>query len=208
MQNELNALEINKTWSLVDLPPNKRVIGCKWIYKIKYKSDGSIKKYKAIYLTDTRFLASKPVPTSIVITAKLCQNDSPPYNDPAYYRRLVGKLLYLTNSRPGISFEVQQLSQFMAQPTTNHHKALTRVLRYIKGNPGQGLFYLVSSSLQLKAFNDLDWTACVDSRKSISGCCVFLGNSLVSWKSKKHTTVVRSSSKAEYRALASSSCET
>lgn len=47
MAVEIHALEANKTWSLVELPPQKNAIGCKWFYKIKYKSDGSIERYKA-----------------------------------------------------------------------------------------------------------------------------------------------------------------
>ncbi|XP_019434682.1 PREDICTED: uncharacterized protein LOC109341272 [Lupinus angustifolius] len=95
----------------------------------------------------------------------------------------------------------------MALPTNLHYKALCRVLRYIKGSPGQGLYYPNSSILQLKAFSDADWAACMDSRRSTTGCCVFLGDSLVSWKAKKHNTMAKSSSEAEYRALAFTSCE-
>lgn len=47
MQTELNALESNNTWEITDLPPNKRVVGCKWIFKVKYKADGSLDRYKA-----------------------------------------------------------------------------------------------------------------------------------------------------------------
>ncbi|XP_019433831.1 PREDICTED: uncharacterized protein LOC109340565 [Lupinus angustifolius] len=150
---------------------------------------------------------NKPVPTPIINTTKLHQDDSPLFDKPASYRRLVGRLLYLTNTRSDISFSVQQLSQFMANPTENHHKALCRVLRYIKGNPGQGLFYSMSSPIHLKVFSDSYWVAYIDSKKSISGCCAFLGNSLISWKSKKQNTMARSSSEAEYRALACASCE-
>ncbi|XP_019434131.1 PREDICTED: uncharacterized protein LOC109340836 [Lupinus angustifolius] len=95
----------------------------------------------------------------------------------------------------------------MNQPTNTRYQALTRILRYIKGTPSQGLFYPSNSILQLKAFNDSEWTTCTDSRRYVFGFCVFLGNSLVSWKSKKQSTVARSSSKPEYEALAVIVCE-
>ncbi|XP_019439013.1 PREDICTED: uncharacterized protein LOC109344716 [Lupinus angustifolius] len=143
----------------------------------------------------------------MIKTTPLHQNDSTPFHDPMLYRQLIGRLLYLTNTRPDISFATQQLSQFMATPTINHYKAITRVLRYLKGSPSQGLFYPTSSTVQLKGFIDSDWATCPDTRKSVSGYCMFLGDSLVSWKSKKQTTVSRSSSEAEYRALGLASCE-
>ncbi|CAL0330280.1 unnamed protein product [Lupinus luteus] len=165
------------------------------------------RKYALDILSDTDFLFSKPVPTPMVKHPHLHQQDSAAFHDPEFYRQLVGRLLYLTNTRPDLSFVVQQLSQFMAAPTVNHHKAITRILRYIKGSPRQGLFYPTSSSLQIKGYSDSDWASCPDTRKSISGFCMFLGDSLVSWKAKKQNTVCRSSSEAEYRALVIASCE-
>lgn len=137
----------------------------------------------------------------------LYQDDGPLFEDVLCYRRLVGKLLYLTTTRPDITFAVQQLSQFLSKPTTRHFKAAHRVLHYLKGSPGQGLFFSRSSSLFLQGYSDSDWAGCPDSRRSVSGYCFFLGDSLITWRSKKQNTVARSSSEAEYRALASATCE-
>jgi hypothetical protein len=128
-------------------------------------------------------------------------------DDPTAYRRLVRRLLYLTISRRDILFAVQVLIQFMDKHRVPHLTVATRVLRYIKASPAQGLFFPVISSLKMKAFCDFDWARCVDSRRLVTGYCVFLDNSLISWKSKKQTTVSRSSAEDEYKAMASTCCE-
>lgn len=123
------------------------------------------------------------------------------------YRRLVGRLLYLQISRPDICFAVHCLSQFLQQPTDEHLNAVHHLLRYLKRSPGQGVILKVSSTFQFKAFVDAEWGTCPDTRRSVTGFCVFLGDSLISWKSKKQPTVSRSSAEAEYRGLASVTSE-
>lgn len=120
---------------------------------------------------------------------------------------MVGKLIYLTNTRPDISYVVHCLSQHMHSHLQSHIKAALRVLNYLKKSHGLGLQFNKSSDLKLRAYADSDWAKCPKTRKSVTGFCVFLGNSLISWKSKKQATLSKSSAEAEYRSLASTTCE-
>ena len=72
------------------------------------------------------------------------------------YRRLIRKLLYLTLTRLDIYYSVNRLSQFLVQPKTSYMHAAKKVLQYLKGSPGQGIFYLVNSEIQIKCFTDSD----------------------------------------------------
>ncbi|XP_052478787.1 uncharacterized mitochondrial protein AtMg00810-like [Gossypium raimondii] len=121
--------------------------------------------------------------------------------DVTVYQRLLGRLLYLTNTRPNIMFTIQHLSQFMHKPKKITFGGCFRVVRYIKKNPGQCILLSATSKLQLIAFCDSDWASCPMSRRSVTGLYVKIGESLISWKSKKQTTVSRSSAEAEYRSM-------
>ena len=139
------------------------------------------RKYCLELLVDAKLTICKPANTPLDPSSRLHLDGGSAYHDVVAYRRLVGRLLYLTTIRPHIAYATQQLSQFMASPTITHYKAALRVLRYLKRSPDRGLFFPQSSDLQLFGFNDVDWGGCIDTRKSISGYCFFIGKSLVSY---------------------------
>jgi hypothetical protein len=154
----------------------------------------SQRKYCLDLLKDSGLLGAKPASTPLDPSIKLHNDDGKLYDDVSGYRRLIGKLLYLTNTRPDIAYATQQLSQFLHKPTTTHFHAACRVVRYLKHSPGRGLLLPRTSDLQILGFSDADWAGCLDTRRSTSGYCFFLGSSLVSWKAKKQVIVLRSSS--------------
>ncbi|KAF5481277.1 hypothetical protein F2P56_001944 [Juglans regia] len=301
MDTEISVLEMNNTWDIVDLPVGKTAMGSKWIYRIKYHSNGTVERHKArlvakgytqpegldyhetfspvaklvtyakfssslinfgltqsradyslftkgignsfialfVYVDDidvasndlqevsaiksfldTRFkvkdlgslkyflglevarnstriqvcqrkyaldilhdsglLACKPSLIPMDPNLKLSKDEGKLRHDPAEYRRLVGKLLYLTITRPDLSYSVNLLNQYMATPRVPHLQAAYKVLRCGKKSPSQGLFFAASSSYQITAYCDSDWASCPDTRRSTIGYCVFLGKSLIS----------------------------
>lgn len=143
------------------------------------------RQYCLNLIIDTGVLAGKPVSTPMEPESHLCQDDGAVFTDVESYRRLVGRLLYLTTTRLDITFAVQQLSQFLSKPTVVHFKAAQRILHFLKGSPGQGLFFGRCSSLDLQGYTDSDWAGCPDSQRSISGYYFFIGEYLIAWRSKK-----------------------
>ena len=95
----------------------------------------------------------------------------------------------------------------MHDPREPHLTALKRILRYVKGTLHLGLLLRQSSATDLVVYTDADWAGCPDTRKSTSSYAVFLGDCLISWSSKRQTTVSRSSAEAEYRAVANGVAE-
>ncbi|GJY32532.1 ribonuclease H-like domain-containing protein [Tanacetum coccineum] len=228
----------------------KKAIGSKWIFKIKYKSSGEIDRYKArlvaqgfgqkeridyeetfslvvkcqrksdyslftksdkgvfrallVYVDDiiitgnnlfeiekfkvyvkSKFMIKDLSKLIYFLGIEVIDTNKANDNDPILdnitdYQKLMGKLIYLTNTRPDISYVVRCLSQFMHSSLKSHLKIAFKILRYLKSCPGLGIHITKNSGISLKAFSDADWAKCVVTRRSITGYCVYLNNSLVS----------------------------
>ncbi|KAL4580716.1 hypothetical protein LXL04_016918 [Taraxacum kok-saghyz] len=135
-----------------------------------------------------------PLETNLVVDRDYDDNTDSVLKNITEFQKLVGKLIYLTITRPDISYSVQVLSQFMHSPRKSHLAIAMRLLRYLKNSPGKGI-------------SDGDWAKCLFTRRSVSGYVVFFCGTLISWKSKKQSTISRSSTESEYRALGSLTCE-
>ncbi|WVZ85642.1 hypothetical protein U9M48_032542, partial [Paspalum notatum var. saurae] len=148
-------------------------------------------------------IASTPADTK----SKPSSDDGKLVADASDYRSLAGALQYLTLTRPDIAYAVQQVCLHMHAPRDVHMTMLKRILRYVKGTLHLGIQLCPVTTPSITAYSDPDWAGCPDTRRSTSGFCVFLGDSLISWSSKRQTTVSRSSAEAEYRAIANAVAE-
>eukprot|EP00257_Ricinus_communis_P018006 XP_015576586.1 uncharacterized protein LOC107261482 [Ricinus communis] len=167
----------------------------------------SQRKYVLDLLKETGKIRAKPIDTPIETKTRLNLEDGDSLGDIGHYQRLVEKLIYLTVTRPDISYAVNMISQFMHAPRTLHLDAVDRILRYLKGTPGQGIWMKNNNNtITVTGFSDADWVGSCE-RKSTSGFCTFVEGNLVTWKSKKQSVTARSSAEAEYRVMASTASE-
>ena len=168
----------------------------------------SQEQYALEILDRAGMLNCRPLSTLVDTLAKLSADSGPLFHDPSLYRSLAGALQYLTLTRPDLSYVVQQCCLFMHVPRDCHFQLVKRILRYLRGTTHLGLQLHQDTSTELIAYSDADWAGCPDTRKSTSGFCVFLGRNLLTWSSKRQSTISRSSAEAEYRAVANAVTET
>ncbi|XP_019450620.1 PREDICTED: uncharacterized protein LOC109352892 [Lupinus angustifolius] len=177
-------LVLHNKFSIKDLGNLKFFLGME-VVRVSHGITFYQRKYTLDLLEESVLLGSKPASTPIEYNAKIQASSGNPLTDSTNYRRLMGKLLYLTHTRPDICFAVGCLSQFLSAPTTIHYQAANIILKYLKGSPGQGTFFPRNNSTTIRGYSDSDWATCLDTRKSVTGWCFFLGTTLVSWKGKK-----------------------
>jgi histone deacetylase 1/2 len=151
----------------------------------------------------------KPIETPLAASEKISVTDGEKLGpqDATQYRSIVGALQYLTLTRPDLSFAVNKVCQFLHSPSLVHWGLVKRILRYVKGTIELGLRINKCTSTLISGFADADWAGCPDDRRSTGGLAVFLGSNLISWSARKQPTVSRSSTEAEYKALANVTAE-
>ncbi|GJX07456.1 retrovirus-related pol polyprotein from transposon TNT 1-94 [Tanacetum coccineum] len=145
--------------------------------------------------------SSDPVDTPMVEKSKLDEDTQGKVVDPTHYRGMIGTLMYLTASRPDLTFAVCMCSWYQAKPTEKHLHAVKRIFDYIHRTINKGLWYLKDSSITLTAYVDANHAGCQDTRQSTFGCMQLLGDRLVSGLSKRQKSTVIASTEAEYIAL-------
>ncbi|GJV73619.1 ribonuclease H-like domain-containing protein [Tanacetum coccineum] len=179
MNNEIETLNGNNTWTIYDLPEGRKREGFDYLETLS----------PVVKMSTVRNM----------LNVAMCNNwDLFQLNiNNAFLYGDLYEDVYMTLSP----------SQFMHAPLVSQLDVVLRVLRYLKGSPGSDIQININGNLKLRAYADSDWARCPTTKKSVLGYCVFLGDSLVIWKSKKQSTLSRSSVEAEYRSTASATCE-
>ncbi|XP_019246551.1 PREDICTED: uncharacterized protein LOC109226211 [Nicotiana attenuata] len=175
--------------------------------EVKQMEDGifiSQESYTKEILKKFNMLDCNSVNTPMESGTKLSKFDEGEKVDPIFFKSLVGSLRYLTYTRPDILFAFGVVSHFVEAPTSTRLKVTRRILCYLKGTIDFGLFYSSSSDFNLVGFCDSDYAGDIDDRKSKTGFVFFLGDSVISWSSKKRPILTLSTCEAEY--VAATSC--
>jgi hypothetical protein len=143
-------------------------------------------------------LECKPMNTPMEEKLKLLIDTSSELIDATLYRQIIGSLMYLTKTRPNICFAVNTLSQFLVEPRRVHLVDAKHVIRYLKGTIDCGISYDGDHEFTLSGYIDAEWAVSVSDRKSTSICCFNLGSAMISWKSRKQSSIALGIAEAEY----------
>jgi hypothetical protein len=149
----------------------------------------------------------KPISIPLEQNVKLNVDEGKLVDDTTMYRRIVGSLIYMTITRPNLSYVIGMVSQFMQTPQKPHLDVVRHILRYIKYTLQCGIFYEAKSQLQIHGYTNVDWANNVSNRRSTSGFMFSFRSGDISWNNKKQPTIALSSIEAKYRGAAIVACE-
>lgn len=152
-------------------------------------------------------MESNEVKSPMVLGFKISKDKEGIVIDETYFKQLVGSLMYLTATRPDLTFVTSLISRFMSKPTELHLQASKRILRYLKGTMSYGIYYNRSGDNKFKAFTANDYAGDVEDRKSTSGYVFLLSSGAISWSSKKQPIVMLSTTEAEFVAATMCACQ-
>ena len=119
-------------------------------------------------------LGCKLVDTLMDLASKIEIEKEGPMADKGRYQRLVGKLIYLSHTRPDIGFVVSMMSRFMNSPTEMHMETVFRILQYLKKSPGRGLYFKKTTEKIVEIFTDANWAGSLTDRRSTTGYCTYI----------------------------------
>nr|GFB09341.1 putative ribonuclease H-like domain-containing protein [Tanacetum cinerariifolium] len=201
-EEEMTRLRTNlfKEFEMKDLERLKYFLGIE-VLRSKQGIFICQKKYVLDLLAETGMIDCKPVDTPMMVNQKLYMEEKAKLADKGRYQRIVGKLIYLSHTRPDIAYAVGVVSQFMHQPQISHMKAVLRIIRYLKGTPGHEVLFKANGHLETQVYTDADLTGDKGNRRSTSGYFTLVGGNLVTWGSKKQKVVALSSAEAEFRGI-------
>lgn len=171
---------------------------------VKAKQDifFSQRKYVLDVLKESDMEGCKPCATPIKANHRLKEDDSERLIDAERFQRLMGHLIYLSLTHLDITHAVSVISQFMHAPIQDHMKAAYWVLRYLKGCLGKSLLYKRHGHQRVEVYTNADWVRSLTDRRFTFGYCSFVGDNLVTWRSKKQSVVARSSAVTEFTSMA------
>ncbi|KAL8160069.1 LOW QUALITY PROTEIN: hypothetical protein V2J09_001606 [Rumex salicifolius] len=165
------------------------------------------RKYVTYILQKAGMASAKSVSTPMTTSAPPLRNGGELLTSPTDYIQLIGSLQYLGLTQPDVAFIVNKLSQFMQNPRAAHWIALKRLLRYLVGTLDHGIHISATAPLHFHAYSDANWGGDKEYYISTTGYILYLGSSPISWSSKKQKSVAKSSTEAEYKALANTTSE-
>ncbi|XP_013624202.1 PREDICTED: uncharacterized mitochondrial protein AtMg00810-like [Brassica oleracea var. oleracea] len=198
--------QLNRVFRMKDLGSIHYFLGV----QVHHHEDGLFLNQEK-YVTDLLITAGMqdcaPMITLLPLKLDKVPGQDKPFSDPSYFRSLAGKLQYLTLTRPDMQFAVNFICQKMHMPSQSNFALLKRILRYVKGTLAMGIGINANTDSTLICNSDSDWAGCKETRWSTGGLCTLLGSNVISWSAKRHDTVSKPSTEAEYRTMSAAASE-